>query len=125
MWLSIGQWPGSTLFEPENLFLLSSSSIAFFVYNISWYSQASNMTLLADILAQVTLLRVFVFSFLFLVISFIFDLLSQPRYPGSIPVLGHDSRKWFSTIRNSFAYFTQHQAWTGEGYEKVAPLHIF
>lgn len=78
------------------------------------------MTLLADILAQVTLARVLVFSCLFLVISFIFDLLSQPRYPDSIPVLGHDSKKWFSTIRNSFAYFTQHQAWTGEGYKKVS-----
>ena len=77
------------------------------------------MTLLADILAQVTLLRVFVFSILFLVVSFIVDLLNQPRYPDSIPILGHDSKKWFSTIRNSFAYFTQHQAWTGEGYEKV------
>ena len=78
------------------------------------------MTLLAEILAQLTLARVFVLSILFLVISFIFDLLSQPRYPDSIPVLGHDSKKWFSTIRNSFAYFTQHQAWTGEGYEKVS-----
>jgi len=81
------------------------------------------MTLLADILAQVTLARVFVFSFLFLVISFIVDLACQPRYPDSIPVLGHDSKKWFSTIRNSFAYFTQHQAWTGEGYEKVSLLY--
>lgn len=80
------------------------------------------MTLLADVLAQVTFLRVLFYGFLFLVVSFIFDFATQPRYPSDIPVLGHDSKKWFSRLRNSFAYFTQHQAWIGEGYEKVYPL---
>lgn len=77
------------------------------------------MTFLGDILVQVTFARVVLYSILFLLVSFIVDLLTQPQYPSDIPVLGHDSKKWFSRIRNSFAYFTQHQAWIGEGYEKV------
>jgi hypothetical protein len=80
------------------------------------------MTVLGDILTEVTFTRVFLFGFLFLLVSFIVDLLTQPRYPSEIPVLGHSSEKWFSSIRNSLAYFTQHQAWIGEGYEKVTPL---
>lgn len=77
------------------------------------------MTVLGDILVQITFARVVLYSILFLLVSFIVDLLTQPQYPSDIPVLGHDSKKWFSRIRNSFAYFTQHQAWIGEGYEKV------
>ncbi|CAG2016464.1 unnamed protein product [Fusarium graminearum] len=76
------------------------------------------MTVLGDILVQITFARVVLYSILFLLVSFIVDLLTQPQYPSDIPVLGHDSKKWFSRIRNSFAYFTQHQAWIGEGYEK-------
>ncbi|KAF5670230.1 hypothetical protein FHETE_4602 [Fusarium heterosporum] len=76
------------------------------------------MTVLTDVIAEVTLTRIFVYSSLFLIVSFIVDTLSQPRYPSEIPVLGHDPKKWFSTIRNSIAYFTQHQKWIGEGYEK-------
>lgn len=79
------------------------------------------MTVLGDILTEVTFTRVFLFGSLFLLVSFIVDLLTQPRYPSEIPVLGHSSEKWFSRIRNSLAYFTQHQAWIGEGYEKVTP----
>ncbi|KAF5628266.1 cytochrome P450 monooxygenase [Fusarium tjaetaba] len=76
------------------------------------------MTVLGDILTEVTFTRVLLFGSLFLLVSFIVDLLTQPRYPSEIPVLGHSSEKWFSRIRNSLAYFTQHQAWIGEGYEK-------
>ncbi|KAM0321757.1 hypothetical protein ACHAPQ_009277 [Fusarium lateritium] len=76
------------------------------------------MTVLADIVAEVTLTRIFLYGSLFLLVSFLVDSLTQPRYPTQIPVLGHDSQKWFSGIRNSIAYFTQHQSWIGEGYEK-------
>lgn len=79
------------------------------------------MTVLGDQLTEVTFTRVLLFGSLFLLVSFIVDLLTQPRYPSEIPVLGHSSEKWFSRIRNSLAYFTQHQAWIGEGYEKVNP----
>lgn len=82
------------------------------------------MTVLADVVAQVTLTRIFLYGSLFLLISFIVDTLTQPRYPSQIPVVGHDSQKWFSSIRNSIAYFTQHQNWIGEGYEKVALLSL-
>ncbi|KAF4451745.1 hypothetical protein F53441_5307, partial [Fusarium austroafricanum] len=76
------------------------------------------MTVLADILTEVTFTRTVLFGSLFLLISWIADSLTQPCYPSEIPVLGHDSKKWFSKIRNSLAYFTRHQAWIDEGYEK-------
>ncbi|KAM5341603.1 hypothetical protein ACJ41O_014634 [Fusarium nematophilum] len=76
------------------------------------------MTALSDIVDSLTFTRLFLYGALFLVISFILDSAGQPRYPPQIPVLGHGSRGWFTKIRNSFAYFTQHQSWIGEGYEK-------
>ncbi|KAJ4270525.1 hypothetical protein NW762_002212 [Fusarium torreyae] len=76
------------------------------------------MTVLTDLIAEITFTRLFLYGSLFLIVSFILDSATQPRYPSQIPVLGHDPRKWFSKIRNSIAYFTQHQAWIGEGYEK-------
>lgn len=82
------------------------------------------MTVLADVVAEVTVARIFIYASLFLLISFIVDTFTQPRYPTQIPVLGHGSQKWFSSIRNSIAYFTQHQNWIGEGYEKVLTSSI-
>ncbi|KAF4459245.1 cytochrome P450 [Fusarium albosuccineum] len=76
------------------------------------------MAALGELLESVTFVRLFLYGALFLVVSFILDSVGQPRYPSKIPVLGHGSRSWFAKIKNSVAYFTQHQTWIGEGYEK-------
>lgn len=66
---------------------------------------------------EIDISRLFLYAVVFLVVSFIIDALSQPKYPTEIPVLG--SKGWFSKIRNSFAYFTKHQSWIDQGYQKV------
>ncbi|KAF5012048.1 hypothetical protein FDECE_1869 [Fusarium decemcellulare] len=76
------------------------------------------MAALGELLESVTFVRLFLYGALFLVVSFILDSVGQPRYPSKIPVLGHGSRGWLAKIKNSVAYFTQHQTWIGEGYEK-------
>ncbi|KAF5025787.1 hypothetical protein F66182_2120 [Fusarium sp. NRRL 66182] len=76
------------------------------------------MTFLIDLVNEITFTRIFIYGSLFFFAAFVLDSITQPRYPAEIPVLGLDSRKWFANFRNSIAYFTQHQAWIGEGYEK-------
>ena len=63
--------------------------------------------------------RLLLYGVVFLVVSFIVDALSQPKYPPEIPILGF--KGWFSKVRNSFAYFTKHQSWIDQGYQKVSP----
>ncbi|EEU38326.1 uncharacterized protein NECHADRAFT_34466 [Fusarium vanettenii 77-13-4] len=65
---------------------------------------------------EIDISRLFLYAVVFLVVSFIIDALCQPKYPTEIPVLG--SKGWFSKIRNSFAYFTKHQSWIDQGYQK-------
>lgn len=62
--------------------------------------------------------RLFAYGTLFLVVSFVYDFASQPRYPSEIPMLGH-GRGWWAKVRNSVDYFTKHQSWISEGYTKV------
>ncbi|KAF4974404.1 hypothetical protein FZEAL_8678 [Fusarium zealandicum] len=72
------------------------------------------MAALADLYDSLTFARLSIYGLLFLVISFIVDSAGQPRYPSQIPVLGHDARGWFANIRNSIAYFSQHQRGDGD-----------
>ncbi|KAH8797944.1 cytochrome P450 [Xylogone sp. PMI_703] len=75
------------------------------------------MVLGGELLEALTWGRVFIYSILFLVVAFTLDFASQPRYPSQIPVLGY-GKGWIAKFRNTFAYFTQHQSWIEESYEK-------
>ncbi|KAF7551669.1 hypothetical protein G7046_g7655 [Stylonectria norvegica] len=72
---------------------------------------------LAELLEALTWGRIFGYGALFLLGSFIVDLASQPRYPKDIPMLGH-GRGWWAKVKNSVAYFSKHQTWIKEGYQR-------
>ena len=76
-----------------------------------------------DLLEGLTWGRIFVYGALFLVVSFILDFTSQPKYPREIAMLGH-GRGWWAKVRNSIDYFTKHHDWVKEGYVKVILLPI-
>lgn len=73
---------------------------------------------LGELLESLTWTRVFLYGALFLIISFIVDFTSQPKYPKEIAMLGH-GRGWWAKVRNSIDYFTKHHDWITEGYVKV------
>lgn len=73
---------------------------------------------MALLLESLTWSRLFIYSILFFFVSFAIDFIGQPRYPKQIPVLGY-GRGWIAKFRNTLAYFTQHQSWIEEAYEKV------
>ncbi|KAF2641858.1 cytochrome P450 [Massarina eburnea CBS 473.64] len=52
----------------------------------------------------------------YIVISLVADFFFSPKYPTSIPWVGH-GKSLFGTLRNTFAGFTQSKSWMQDGYD--------
>lgn len=75
-----------------------------------------------EILDRISVGRVLAGIFLFVVTSFIVDILQQPSYPKSLPRVGYGSGP-ISTVRNWLGYVFKFPQWVDSGYQKVGPCY--
>jgi len=69
--------------------------------------------------------RVLLYGALVTLAAFAFDVLSQTRYPASIPAAGH-GRGLIAWFRNAVGYVGQHRQWAQDGYaQHAAQQHAF
>jgi hypothetical protein len=72
-----------------------------------------------ELLGSVTSSQIWSLGALFLILSFIADFASHPRYPSEIPVMGKGGGRLNSLI-DSFRYITNYHHWVRDGYAKVS-----
>lgn len=70
------------------------------------------------VLKHVTLYRLIFLLVAFLIIAFIIDLASKPRYPKSLPRVGYGDNA-IATLRNWIGYVIHFGQWCDEGYFQV------
>ncbi|KAL8306084.1 hypothetical protein RB597_003303 [Gaeumannomyces tritici] len=75
--------------------------------------------ILVELLGRITIARVVGAVLSFIVISFIVDIAQLPRYPKSIPRVGHGSGM-IATVRNWLGYVFHFPEWVDSGYKKYS-----
>ncbi|KAI6375397.1 hypothetical protein MCOR25_002964 [Pyricularia grisea] len=72
-----------------------------------------------EILDRISVGRVLAGIFLFIVTSFIVDILQQPSYPKSLPRVGYGSGP-IATVKNWLGYVFKFPQWVDSGYQKYS-----
>lgn len=75
--------------------------------------------ILVELLGRITIARVVGAVLAFIVLSFIIDIAQLPRYPKSIPRVGHGSGM-IATVRNWLGYVFHFPEWVDSGYKQVS-----